>query len=113
MPWRTTGVREQRAQFVIRADSRKETIAELSREFRVSRNTGYRWLKRYRQAGSISGLMELSRQPHLSPRKTPADVEQQVLDLRARYGWGARKLSKLLEEQGVKLPRVTVHRILE
>jgi len=113
MPWRTTDVSEQRAQFVIRADSGKEVMAELCREFSVSRNTGYRWLKRYRETGSISGLMEFSRRPHHSPRKTSAALEQQVLELRERYGWGARKLATVLRQRNVMVPVVTTHRILE
>lgn len=113
MPWRTTDVNQQRAQFVIRADNGGPCIAELCREFSVSRNTGYRWLKRYREAGSITGLMECSRRPHTSPRKTTAAREQQVIDLRTRYGWGARKLATVLRQRNVMLPVVTIHRILE
>ena len=43
MPWRTTGVEEQRMQFVIRATSGAERLSALCREFGISRPTGYEW----------------------------------------------------------------------
>lgn len=112
MPWKTTDVKEQRAQFVIRASSGKEPMGVLCRLFGVSRNTGYRWLRRYREVGSLQALMEFSRRPHHSPSKVSPALEQQVLELRQRYGWGARKLAIILKQRDVKLPVVTIHRIL-
>ncbi len=36
-----------------------------------------------------------------------------MLALRAKYGWGARKLQVLLREQGYQLPAITINRILK
>jgi transposase InsO family protein len=59
------------------------------------------------------GIEAQSRRPHHSPERTPAACEQQVVELRRqRPDWGARKLQVLLERQGTKLARRTVHRIL-
>ena len=113
MPWRTTGVSEQRIQLVIRAQGRREALARLCREFEVSRPTGYRWLRRYEQARTLTAVQEHSRRPHRSPRRTTASTEQQVVALRQRTGWGAKKLRILLREQAaVQLPVRTIHRIL-
>jgi transposase InsO family protein len=112
MPWRTMDVREQRVRFVVAAHRREKSMAELCREFEVSRPAGYEWLRRYEQGG-VNAIAERSRRPHVSPRRKDEATEQQVIALRRRYpDWGARKLRVLLAEQGVELARNTIHRIL-
>ena len=112
MPWRTMEVREQRVRFVVAAHRREKAMAELCREFDISRPVGYEWLRRYREGG-VGAIAERSRRPQHSPRQTGAEIEQQVMVLRGRYpDWGARKLRVLLAEQGVELARNTIHRIL-
>jgi transposase InsO family protein len=114
MPWRRMGVEEQRMQFVIRAASGKESMAALCWEFGISRPTGYRWRGRYQEAGSFTAVRERSRRPHRSPRRTEESREARVVALRQQTGWGARKLQVLLrEEEGIRMPVRTLHRILE
>src|SRR5260370_13761263 len=96
MPWRTTSLRDQRIQFVIRAQGRREALARLCREFGISRPTGYLWLRRYEKTRTLTAVREQSRRPHGSPRRTAADTEQQVVALRRQTGWGAKKLAVLL-----------------
>ena len=74
--------------------------------------TGYQWVGRYQEGGSFAKLSEHSRRPHRSPRQTPEAVEERVVELRRRYGWGARKLAVLLEREGIRVQEWTVHRIL-
>ena len=113
MPWRTTSVREQRIQFVIRAQDKREALARLCREFGISRPTGYLWLRRYQKTRTLTAVREQSRRPHHSPQRTTAETEQQVVALRQQTGWGAKKLRILLREQtAVQLPVRTIHRIL-
>jgi transposase InsO family protein len=70
------------------------------------------WLQRYREAG-VAGIAERSRRPHHSPERTSEGLEARVIQLRRRYpDWGAGKLSVLLERDGIKIPKSTVHRIL-
>src|SRR5882762_2360034 len=70
-----------------------------------------RLLKRY-QEGGIAGMQEVSRRPHHSPERTPAEVEQRVVELRRqRPDWGARKIRHLLGKEGIALPASTIHRI--
>ncbi len=112
MPWRTMDIREQRVRFVVAAYRREKCMAELCREFGISRPVGYEWLRRYEQGG-VEAIAERSRRPHHSPRQKDAAVEEQVIALRRRYpDWGARKLRVLLQEQGVVMARNTLHRIL-
>jgi len=112
MPWKTMELREQRVRFVVAAHRREKSMAELCREFDISRPAGYEWLRRYEQGG-VQAIAERSRRPHHSPQRKDSAVEQQVIALRQRYpDWGARKLRVLLAEQGIELARNTIHRIL-
>ena len=105
-------VQEQRVSFVVLAELREKSLAALCQEFGISRPTGYLWLSRYRQQG-LAGIAERSRRPASSPDRTAAEVEDQVVALRARYpDWGARKLQVLLRQRGLELARSTIHRIL-
>lgn len=113
MPWRRTDVEEQRIRFVVRAASKKEPLAVLCQEFGISRPTGYRWRKRFEQAGSATALAERSRRPLHSPGRTEAAVEQRVLELRREHGWGAKKIEVLLREQSVRVTVSTINRILK
>lgn len=113
MPWRSTDVCEQRWKFVVRAASGQEAMTALCREFGISRTTGYRWRRRFQQAGSLTAVVEHSRRPRHSPSQTDAPSEQRVVALRQKYAWGAKKLEVLLREQGRPLTVITIHRILK
>jgi transposase InsO family protein len=105
-------VREQRVEFVVAAMRREKSLTALCEEFGISRPTGRLWLSRYRQHG-IEGIAERSRRPLSSPRRTSAELEERVVELRCRYpDWGARKLQVLLAQDGVVLTRSSLHRIL-
>ncbi len=82
MPWKTESVMEQRLSFVIEAGKQEASLSELSRQYDVSRQTGYKWLKRYQAGGTIEGLKERSRRPHHSPRRTSGRAEEGVSDQR-------------------------------
>lgn len=113
MSWGTKDVSQRRMEFVIRAASRREQIRGLCEEFEISPETGYKWLRRYRETGTLAAVQERSRRPLHSPHRTGAETEALVVKHRQqRPDWGARKLKVLLESEGVRLPAVTVHRIL-
>ena len=113
MPWKRTDVSQQRVQFVVRAVSGKEAMAGLCREFGIARPTGYRWRKRYQQAGTLTGVCERSRRPWRSPGQTEPWKQERVVALRQQTGWGAKKLQVLLAEEGMVLPVITIHRIVQ
>jgi transposase InsO family protein len=57
-------------------------VAHVAAELGVSRQTAYRWVRRYAAHGE-AGLLDRPSRPHHSPRRTPAAVEAQILALRA------------------------------
>lgn len=104
---------EQKIAFITQVQKlSKGKMAGLCRDFGISRKTGYKWLKRYRQAGSLKALDERSRRPLSSPRCTGGGLEDRILELRAFDGWGARKIAHLLWQEGWRISVATVHRVL-
>jgi len=97
MPWRASSVMEEKLRFVYEYERDEETMSDLCGGYGISRETGYVWLRRYRQRGA-GGLVELDRAARHHPNQTPADLEQAVLGLReAPMRWGPRKLKRILE----------------
>lgn len=56
-------------------------VAHVAKELGVSRQCAHRWVARYRAEGE-AGLLDRSSRPHRCARRTPAEVEQRVLELR-------------------------------
>ena len=81
MPWEITDVMDQRKRFVLRALGGTVRMAELCREFGISRKTGYKWVTRFKERGE-QGLDDLSRRPRASPSKTSAELQLEVVKLR-------------------------------
>jgi transposase len=72
--------------------ARQHGIKPAARAFATTVPTVRKWLRRYQQQGP-SGLVARSRAPHHQPRKTSAEVEQQVVALRQQLPtFGARRL---------------------
>ena len=97
MPWERRTVEDQRKEFA-QAALQSSNFSALCREFGIDRHTGYKWLSRY-----INGqpLSDRSRRPFTSPSRTPIEVEQLILALRAENpGWGARTIREVLVQQG-------------
>jgi transposase InsO family protein len=113
MPFPEVKIEETRMQFAVRAASGAESLSELCRQFGVSRPTGRKWRDRYLEVGRLSEVRELSRRPHHSPRRSSPELEEQVIALRLRYGWGGRKLRELLLQAEIDCPVQTIHRILQ
>lgn len=53
---------EEKAKFVVLAESGRFEIKALCERYGISRRVGYKWLGRYREHG-LEGLQELSRAP--------------------------------------------------
>lgn len=84
-----------RHEFVLRALEPDRNVAELCRQFGVSRKTGYKWLRRF-QEGGIEALSDMSRRPHKSSRAS-GEAVLRVVELRAKHPrWGPRKLRSVL-----------------
>ena len=102
MPWMESGPMEQREQFVRAAMRGDVPFAWLCDEARISRKTGYKWLKRFEDGGRPA-LSDQSRAAHSCPHRTAAAVEARVLGLRkAQHFLGPRQLlCKLMGDPGL------------
>src|SRR5690349_23754167 len=112
MTWGSVAVQEQRIRFVVAASRKEKAFRHLCAEFDISAPTGNEWLRRY-EAGGYQAVQEKSRRPHHSPEKTSAEKERRIVELRhQRPDWGARKLQHRLKDEGIVLPKITIHRVL-
>lgn len=101
-------------EFVERAARPGARMSALCREYEISRETGYKWLNRYKREG-VDGLEERSRRPKSSPLATAEDLVVAILELReAHPRRGPRKLFVQLERTlGEQTPSVaTIARVL-
>jgi transposase InsO family protein len=100
MPWKEVSAVEQREEFVMLALAEGSCRRDLCRRYEISPTTGYKWLERYAEQGR-EGLVDRSRRPHASPRRTPEAIEAAVLALRDKHpAWGGRKLRRRLLDLG-------------
>src|SRR5260370_6783819 len=95
MPWKTSSVMEEKLRFIFEHELRERTMTELCERYEITRQTGYVWLRRYREAG-VAGLAEYSRAAHRHRNQMAGEIEQRVLGLRqAPTRCGPRKLRHL------------------
>ena len=115
MPWKECSVMDERMQFVSRRIA-GESMAELCREFGISRKTGYKIFDRYQECG-LQGLTDRSRRPHHYAHKLPFQVENYILNVKQEHAsWGARKIRERLRRRfsGIKIPaKSTIHAVLD
>jgi len=115
MPWKECSVMDERLQFVARRLA-GEAMAELCREFGISRKTGYKIFDRYQECG-IQGLTDRSRRPYRYAHQLPFQVENYILNVKREHtSWGARKIRERLIRRfsGIKIPaKSTIHAVLD
>ena len=91
-------------------------MAELCREFRISRKTGYKIFDRYQECG-VQGLTDRSRRPYRFGRQLPFQIENYILNVKREHtSWGARKIRKRLLRRfsGMTIPtKSTIHAVLD
>jgi putative transposase len=96
MPWKKTDRVEQRYDLVRQMAAGEVTVGELCREAKISRQTAYKWKKRYR----TGGLKALADRSHAAqgifgkPKKLWLERVRRMR--RRRPTWGARKLRHCL-----------------
>src|SRR5437763_6530872 len=83
---------------MIEAVQRGMTIAQVARDFGVSRPTVYEWLSRWDPDDERS-LADRSHAPHTQGHETPARIEQLLIAERKRWGFGSKKILQRLREQ--------------
>jgi transposase InsO family protein len=116
MTWKETTVMEQKIEFITEWRSGNYSIAELCREFEISRPTAYKYIKRYEQEG-LKGLSEQQRAPFNHPNKTPLEIEEKIISYRKKHPrWGGEKIWKLLHKdfKAEHIPSIsTANRIIK
>jgi putative transposase len=95
MPWMKTTPSEERQRFVHDYESGQWSMSELCERYRVSRPTGYAWLRRA-ASGDEDWFEERSHAVRSCPHRTPVEVERLLVSARKKYGWGAAKLRTVL-----------------
>lgn len=92
MPWIEKSVMKKKLEFVKDVNSGDLTIAEIARKYGISRKTAYKYIARYIEEGE-AGLVEKSRAPHIHPNETPAQIIDEVVNMKLKYGsWGPKKI---------------------
>ena len=84
-------------------------ISEAASIFAINRPVVYDIIKR----GIEGNLRDRSRTPHHQPRKTPALIEDKVIEVKNKTRFGAERLSRYLKQhESVSIPAGTVRHIL-
>ena len=104
-----------RKEFVLAASAPGANVAELCREAGISRNNGYKWIRRFKAEGA-TGLQDRSRRPRKTT-ETSGETVLRLIELRRQHPkWGAKKLQVLLARSGYTEARPsvkTIERILD
>jgi putative transposase len=104
MPWRETRVMDERARFVLAVEAGEEPVAAVCRRFGISRDKGYKWLRRW-QAEGAAGLADRSRAPRSHPQAVAEELLEACLALRRQHPtWGPAKVKAALERRSPGQP---------
>ncbi len=115
MPWKECKPMDERLRFIARL-LEGEKMACLCREFGISRVTGYKIYKRYKECG-LDALYDRSRAPYRQANQLPFQIERTILGIKKEHpSWGAPKIrDKLIRAYPmIKPPAIsTVHAVLD
>jgi len=102
----------QARRMIIETYQRCASISATAHQMGTSRQVVRKWIRRYEAEGE-KGLMDRSRRPHISPRKTPSKIERLVRKLRSKTGYGRRRLAWILRrDYNICISEDTVRHIL-
>jgi transposase InsO family protein len=105
MPWSTPTVSERRTALIHTVRTAGRPVAQVCRDFGVSRKTAYKWLARH-AADPDAPPADRSRRPHASPSRTATALADAVLAVRDQFGWGPRKIVAYLRNHDRPAPPV-------
>jgi putative transposase len=106
MPWKELSVLEARRRFIFACREKGESFGSLCGRFGISRKSGYKWLRRYREGG-VKALVEASRRPHNCIKAYRGFWRERLRRVRqARPQWGPKKLRVVLKKKLVGVRRV-------
>ncbi len=91
MPWKEASAMDQKIKMISEYLA-GASITDISELYGVSRNTVYKWIKRYQQSGG-TGLAEKKSSPKRHPNATPLEIAREIVTLKKKYrNWGPKKL---------------------
>lgn len=98
MAWRSVRMEDQRKEFIDVFLSQELRLADLCREFSISRKTAYKWIARYQDEG-MAGLKDKSR-ARLSQSRIDEAIENRIIEIKtSRKALGPKKILPLLERE--------------
>lgn len=86
-----------REEMALLALDERFTLTEVAERYGVTRPTVRLWRDRYREHGR-SGMNDLSHAPRSCPHRIDEQIEQLIVEERKRFGWGAKKILRRLED---------------
>src|SRR5258708_12600140 len=99
MPWKETCVVDEKMAFIGECLRGELPMTMLCARFGISRDTGYRLLKRYRAEGA-AGLAARSRAPHHHGLAMAEEIATAIIALRGdRPHWGPKQLRAALRRR--------------
>src|SRR5262249_54514712 len=96
---------DQRRRFILEWRSGTMSRSALCKLFGISRQTGYKWARRFETEKKWSAIEERSRRPHRSPSATPTKLVKLILSQRRQFPtWGPVPIRKRLQTHWPHLP---------
>ena len=87
---------DQRAKFLDEVHNNRASFVAICRLFGISRQTGYKWLRRWREDRSLD---ERSRRPKRHPKTTPDALVKRIVSQKKQFPlWGPVPIRKRLRE---------------
>jgi transposase InsO family protein len=105
---------ENRYRMIIEPECSGKTVSDVCIAFGVSRETWYKWKRRYDTSG-LDGLKNQSRRPHnIKYVKVTGELEKIILELRLNSRFGPRRIKfRLKRKYGVSLGTKTIYNLLK
>ena len=105
---------ENRYKMIIESERSGKTISDVCIAFGVSRQTWYKWKRRYNVYG-LPGLKNQSRKPHnIKKVKVTKELEKIILELRLNHRFGPMRIRfRLKRKYGISLGTKTIYNILK
>lgn len=99
---------------IIEPERSGKTVSDVCIAFGVSRETWYKWKRRYDTSG-LDGLKNQSRRPHnIKYVKVTGELEKIILELRLNSRFGPRRIKfRLKRKYGVSLGTKTIYNLLK
>ncbi len=105
---------ENRYKMIIESETSGRTISDVCTAYAVSRQTWYKWKRRYNVYG-IDGLKNQSRKPHnIKNVKVTKDIEKIILELRLNNRFDPMRIRfRLKRKYETNLSTKTIYNLLE